>query len=378
MEGTLPLLQSRENCESILLINETIQGIDGYGTFGEANTKSHGSSSECERKQRELYLSWNFATATVAEFATVPFLLMQFPQIILNTHNLISGSDSVLFAVEWTAQLTSLMGNLSLLTYFVNKRERGASIVQAVGVLTTLVVLLQLAIAGAMPLPVFIATTIACLIGFIVNSLNYTDLITEDAWNIWTHILGVGGMYVLTQVVWCTFVPYLPRSKLPGIIAAVLLLVLIQLGNWGQLPAALLNVLEGISGWIATLLFMWSPVSQLYANIRNPDNLHGLSVFTILLALIGNGMLIPRALFIRDLMWFTGSSWGCTVQGWALLLSMYLNKATNSLLFWGVTCGLLLWLGIIALKDMRAYSLLNPLAPFIEIVKGKRKCEVSI
>ncbi|KAH9309698.1 hypothetical protein KI387_037609, partial [Taxus chinensis] len=275
------------------------------------------------------------------------------------------------------AQLASLMGNLSLLSYFVNKKERGASIVQAVGVLTTLIVLFQLAIAEAMPLLIFAATATVCLVGFTVNALNYTTLISDGAWKVWTEILGVGGMYVLTQVVWMTFVPYLPRSKLPGIIAAAVLLVLIELANRGHLPTALSNILGGISGWIATLLFMWSPVSQLYTNIRNPANLHGLSVFTILLALIGNGMLIPRALFIRDLMWFTGSSWGSVVQGWTILLSMYLGKAAHSFLFWGVTSGFVLWLGVISYNDMHAYSLTSPLAPFIEIFKAKRKYEIS-
>ncbi|XP_057869568.1 maltose excess protein 1-like, chloroplastic isoform X2 [Cryptomeria japonica] len=374
MEADAPILHPKEKYESIFFVNEEAQtqmlqvvgdGYDGYFHSG------------YEEKERELYLQWDLMTARVAEFAILPFLLMQFPQIILNAQNLIAGNESALFAVEWTAQLTSLMGNLSLLSYFVNKRERGASIVQAAGVLTTLIVLLQLAIAGAMPLLVFCATAAACLIGFAVNSLNYTNFISDGAWKVWTDILGVGGMYVLTQVVWLTFVPRLPRSKLPGIIAAALLLVFIELANWGWLPAALLSILEGISGWIATLLFIWSPVSQLYSNIRNPANLHGLSVFTILLALVGNGMLIPRALFIRDMMWFTGSSWGSIVQGWAILLSMYLNKAANSFLFWGVTCGFILWLGAIALKDMHAYSLSNPLDPFIELLQGKRKYEIS-
>lgn len=275
------------------------------------------------------------------------------------------------------AQLTSLMGNLSLLSYFVSKKERGASIVQAVGVLTTLIVLLQLTIAGAMPLDVYVATVIACLVGFVLNSLNYTDLISDGVWKVWIEITCIGGVFVLTQVVWSTFVPYLPRSKLPGIVSAVLVLVLIELARWGQLPSVLLDVTGGISGWIATLLFMWSPVSQLKTIIRNPANLHGLSVFTILLALIGNGLLIPRALFIRDLMWFIGSSWGSSVQGWGILLSMYINKATSSVLFWGVTCGFFLWLGTIAMKDMHAYSLTNPVAPFLELLKGKRKYETS-
>lgn len=275
------------------------------------------------------------------------------------------------------AQLTSLMGNLSLLSYFVSKKERGASIVQAVGVFTTLIVLLQLTIAGAMPLDVYVATVIACLVGFVLNTLNYTDLISDGVWKAWLEITCIGGVYVLTQVVWSTFVPYLPRSKLPGIVSAVLILVLIELARWGQLPSVLLDIAGGISGWVATLLFMWSPVSQLKTIIRNPANLHGLSVFTILLALIGNGLLIPRALFIRDLMWFIGCSWGSSVQGWGILLSMYINKATSSVLFLGVTCGFVLWLGTIAIKDMHAYSLTNPVAPFLELLKGKRKYETS-
>lgn len=90
------------------LIQLWLQGVDGYGTFGEANAKSQGSSSKCEAKQSELYSAWDFATATVADFATVPFLLMQIPQIILNTQNLLSGSDAALFAVEWTVCNSSL------------------------------------------------------------------------------------------------------------------------------------------------------------------------------------------------------------------------------------------------------------------------------
>ena len=101
--------------------------------------------------------------------------------------------------------------------------------------------------------------------------------------------------------------------------------------------------------------------------IRNPANLPRLSVFTILLALIGNGVLIPRALFIRDQMWFVltyqisyfftlslsfyhdascralfclflcyrsiGSSWGSSVQGLGILLSMYMWVFWTGLFF---------------------------------------------
>ena len=41
-----------------------------------------------------------------------------------------------------------------------------------------------------------------------------------------------------------------------------------------------------------------------WSNYLNPANIKGLSVFTVLLAMAGNGLLLPRALFTRDLMWY--------------------------------------------------------------------------
>lgn len=41
-----------------------------------------------------------------------------------------------------------------------------------------------------------------------------------------------------------------------------------------------------------------------WTNLLNPDNIKGLSALSMLLAMIGNGLMIPRALFTRDLMWY--------------------------------------------------------------------------
>jgi hypothetical protein len=45
----------------------------------------------------------------------------------------------------------------------------------------------------------------------------------------------------------------------------------------------------------------------------------------MLLALVGNAVCIPRALFTRDPAWTFGSTWGCLLMGWAQLLSLYLG-----------------------------------------------------
>jgi hypothetical protein len=46
----------------------------------------------------------------------------------------------------------------------------------------------------------------------------------------------------------------------------------------------------------------------------------------MLLALTGNALMFPRALFTRDIVWMAGSSWAC-VAGWGQLLSMVLGKS---------------------------------------------------
>lgn len=102
----------------------------------------------------------------------------------------------------------------------------------------------------------------------------------------------------------------------------------------GKLSDRMVKFIRSISGWTATLLFMWMPIAQMvwecyncfskftslylrgtlilvlsyfyvqWTTYLNPDNIKGLSAFTILLGMIGNGLMIPRALFIRDLMWY--------------------------------------------------------------------------
>ncbi|XP_024519558.1 maltose excess protein 1, chloroplastic isoform X4 [Selaginella moellendorffii] len=177
-----------------------------------------GDDGEEDDRQSLLLLSWNSTTIHLAEFATLPFLFLQLPQIILNARNLIAGNYEALSAVQWMGQLTSLLGNLSLLSYFAGRRERGAMAVQAVGVLTTLVVLIQLGIAGAMPSLALAGTVIAVAFGLLLNLLNYLLLLREWLWKIWEAVISVGGATVLLQVMWSTFEPHIPHTILPAVI----------------------------------------------------------------------------------------------------------------------------------------------------------------
>ena len=58
------------------------------------------------------------------------------------------------------------------------------------------------------------------------------------------------------------------------------------------------------------------------SNFSNPSTLEGVSMASLLLGMLGNGLMVPRALFTGDKIWFIGVGWG-PLTGWVQLLSLY-------------------------------------------------------
>ncbi|XP_065035394.1 maltose excess protein 1-like, chloroplastic [Musa acuminata AAA Group] len=311
---------------------------------------------------------WDSISAKFAGAANVPFLLLQLPQIVLNARNLLSGNNAALFAVPWLGMLTGLLGNLSLLSYFAKKKETEAVVVQTLGVVSTYAVIAQLAMAEAMPLPQFLATSIVVASGLILNCLNYFGWLHEAIWSPWEDFITIGGLAVLPQVMWSTFVPLVPNSILPGAVSFTLATAIVAMARSGKLSEKGTKFVSSMSGWTATLLFMWMPIAQMWTNYLNPDNIRGLSAFTMLLAMMGNGLMIPRALFIRDFMWFTGSAWASFLQGWGNLFCMYCFNTISREFFFGTTIGLLLWIGMVLWRDAVAYGYSSPLKSIKELI----------
>ncbi|XP_010063563.2 maltose excess protein 1-like, chloroplastic isoform X1 [Eucalyptus grandis] len=327
-----------------------------------------GSSPPAETST--LLRQWDSLTAKFSASSNIPFLLLQLPQIILNARNLLSGNHSALLAVPWLGMLTGLLGNLSLLSYFIKKREKEAVVVQTLGVVSIYVVVFQLAIGRAMPLPIFLVTSLVVATGLLLNFSNYFHLLPPSLWSIWEDFITIGGLSVLPQVMWATFVPYVPHSILPGSIACFIAFVAVLMARTGKLSEKGVRFVGAISGWTATLLFMWMPVSQMWTNFLNPENIKGLSASSMLLAMIGNGLMIPRALFIRDFMWFTGSSWAALFYGYANIVCLYSFNCISREFFLGATAGLLSWLGMALWRDMVAYGYNTPLRSIKELVYG--------
>ncbi|EHA8587283.1 putative Maltose excess protein 1-like, chloroplastic [Cocos nucifera] len=183
--------------------------------------------------QTSRFQQWDSMTAKFAGASNVPFLLIQLPQILLNSRNLLAGNKAALFAVPWLCDkpwqgmLTGLLGNLTLLSYFAKKKETEAIVVQTLGVVSIYVVIAQLAIAGAVPLPHFTAISAVVASGLVLNFMNYFNWIGEGVWLLWEDFTTIIGLSVLPQascggVMWSTFVPFIPNSILPGTISCIM------------------------------------------------------------------------------------------------------------------------------------------------------------
>lgn len=112
------------------------------------------------------------------------------------------------WVVTWMSMqgmLTSLLGNLSLLSYFAKKREKEAMVVQTLGVVSTYVVLVQLALAETMPLPYFLATSVVVASGLFLNFMNFFGLLNAGIWRFWEDFITIGGLSVLPQVIVLSF-----------------------------------------------------------------------------------------------------------------------------------------------------------------------------
>ncbi|KAG9146361.1 hypothetical protein Leryth_018418 [Lithospermum erythrorhizon] len=322
-------------------------------------------------KPSDSFKQWDSLSAKFAGASNVPFLLLQLPQIILNARNLMAGNSAALFAVPWLGMFTGLLGNLSLLSYFIKKRETEAAGVQTLGVLSISVVITQLAMAEAMPFPHFVVTAIVVASGLVINFMNYFNLLNPKIWRFWEDFITVAGVSSLPQVMWSTFVPFVPNTILPAVISFLLAVTAVLMARLGKLSEGGAKFVGSISGWTATLLFMWMPVSQMYTNILNPDNVKGLSAVSMLLAMIGNGLMIPRALFTRDLMWFTGSTWACVFYGWGNLLCLYCFKSITREFFLVATIGFITWIVVTLWRDTVVYGFSSPLTSLKELVFGR-------
>ncbi len=296
------------------------------------------------KAEKRLAKTWDAWTQRLTDFAAVPFLLLQAPQIWANVQNLSAGAHGALANLPWMGYSTGILGNMLLLSWFAGQKEKSAARVQAIGVLTSAVVVAQIYMAGHMPFAAFALVMPAIAAGLALNWLKFKDKAPAGVWNVWSKGTSLLGLVVLPQVLWVTFAPAEAFSYLPAIIAGVLGLAAMRFDAQGKLPSALKTLWANLGAWTATLLFMYGPIAQLMANVVNPAGMSGIAIETLLLAMAGNLLMLPRAMHTKNAIWVTGSAWGVLVGGWAVMLTMFVAGFALPAYFWAATAFIPAWL----------------------------------
>eukprot|EP01025_Chloroclados_australasicus_P020381 TRINITY_DN21496_c0_g1_i2.p1 TRINITY_DN21496_c0_g1~~TRINITY_DN21496_c0_g1_i2.p1 ORF type:complete len:380 (+),score=13.53 TRINITY_DN21496_c0_g1_i2:599-1738(+) len=271
---------------------------------------------------------WEHYSGVLVRFSTVPFLALLLPQITKNFRNILADQPQELMVLSWMGYLTALLGNTLMLSYFVAKQESGAATVQTIGALSNLVVLAQLYYVEVMPAEVFWLVMVLQSFMVVISVVRATGKIQDPQkllakvyfW--WQAALGMLGLVVVPQVLISTL--FQTSSVVPMIISSAAIVCLIIMDQLKQLPARLQLAWESISAWTATILFCCTPIVQLVRNFSGANELSGLSQSTILLAMCGNGLMIPRAMYTRDWPWLVGSMCGTFLMGWGQFLSLVL------------------------------------------------------
>lgn len=322
-------------------------------------------------------MGWGKLTNDLVQLSTFPFLFLSIPQLLQNAVNLSSGNVNALSILSWKGYLTALAGNSILLSYFLKKEEPGAATVQAIGVMSNFILLVQVYIAGLLN-----GGTLWGISTFIfLNALVNGSVIlggSSRSWNwlqvpliqrLWETFLSVLGLSLLVHALWSTVFPQ--TNLLPACFTAIISLA-VDLMHWRDLLGnSFKNAWTGISAWTATLLFAFQPIGQLVCNFADPSSLAGLSLNTILLAMMGNGLMVPRALHTRDKIWLTGTLWSSLMMGWAQLLCLYVGSlATGScylsgFLFYFLTACAATYFCTIFIMEAKTSNLQHPLESLV-------------
>jgi len=280
-------------------------------------------------------------TNLAVNLATFAYLPLQVPQIWKNH---LAKTDAELEGLAWQGFTTGALGNLLLCTYFTGKAEWAAVRVQAIGCITNYIVIVQIYWAGFCPAPAFFAVSGVIGLGLVMPLLKVVRVLPDSAFAVWQKATTVIGMGSLFSLVGSTIVPkndyVLGGSALAGVLLAGGLLL-------ARTPC-ITRLLATLGGWLATLLFMFMPVPQILNNFLDAELAKSFALGNAILATIGNGLCVSRALFIKDAIWFTGAIWGTVVAGFVMCLSVSVAGQLEWSVLIAYSAALLLYLALVA------------------------------
>jgi len=315
----------------------------------QASKSVPGLSSVGSRRKGFFAASWDEWTRRLTDASIIAFLPLQLPQIVKNIGYLLAGQVAPMAVLPWMGYSTGILANLLLLSWFTSQKEPSAARVQAVGVVTSGVVLGQLFLAGFMPAAAFFTVMPVIATGLTLSFLNAKGRLPPRVWDTWNRLSSVAGLAALPLVFASTF---FPQSTLgpAAAVAGLLGLGMSEFQRRGWLPKPLENLWNNMSAWTATWLFMFGPIAQLVSNLSNPASMAGISLTTLFLATAGNAMMLPRAFKTKNKIWTAGSLYAVLVGGWGVMLSMLSYGFLSPVLVLGFTAFLAVYLPYIIWK----------------------------
>ena len=277
-----------------------------------------------------------------------------------------AGHPEMLQNLPWLGYSFGTLASLLILPYFLSKNEKPQSFVQTLGILANMAVLFQLSRTIYMPPYSVWAIVPAAAAGLIFSYLNYFGKIPQRWWSFFQKALGVFGLSMLIPGLLDTF-----KFLHPAISSAAAYLGVAALLPWGGFLAAdyfgrisgkMRKSWERVSAWLATLLFMFGPVAGLVWAWRNPSGIPGTDLATGLLAMAGALLMLPRAIYTRDRIWFVGTFWAVAIGGWFgffsrwWLFSRFHPDVWNGYYLTGLTMMVAAYLGFILRQNGKGQS----------------------
>ena len=315
-------------------------------------------------------LGWDRCNQTLVSFSILAFLPLQLPQILRNAQVLGTGDPLQIQQLEVIPLLgygSGMLANLLLMSYLAERRETGGTIVQALGVLTSGIVVSQLFFGGFVHPIVMGTIALITGLGLLCNGarlvwswqfsapeelgdLGLSGLGTggdDRWWQLWRNALNVLGLSVLPWILitqlHLSLWPSLPLNLGVTLSLGLFFLssvVVIQTKPNPQPSLALASPWPNLhpihwlrqrwpslSGWIANFLFMVGPTAQVLNNWSHPESIGALALPTQGLAVLGNLLMLSRSgsLLIqgRDRIWAVGSLWEVAMRGIVFLTIAY-------------------------------------------------------
>lgn len=296
---------------------------------------------------------WNQLLVSLSIFA---FLPLQLPQIFKN-YQLIASGDPAQIAtmsiIPVMGYASGMIANLLLMSFLSEQRELLGAIVQAIGVITSGIVLSQLFYVDMVPSELYIPLVSVMVVGLVFNGFSFILGNVKGFILLWNYLkngLNTGGLAVLPLLLslqiarsFGTDVPLWPGEIVSGAFVGSAGLGLVQqrVGRLTQLAESQAGLAYGllatadaladgmaqnwpkVSGWTANFLFMFGPAAQLVNNLTHPGNIGGLSLGTQLLSVAGNLLMLGRSgtLLVGryDRIWAFGGIWDVSFQTFTFL-----------------------------------------------------------